>query len=349
MKSISLKLSTVLLILIVALTLTVSNIGPLQSKAYASSGESIGVGALVILGAWGGYKMFSNHQADKYANYLEEGRESLKAKNYSLAIKSLESATEIKDSLEANQLLTEAESKYQEYHYQRGEDYLEDQNWELAYQEFKRVEKYGAYLNSNLKREKAYDKLRAKKLKRMLVLEFEDNNYQYDLGTRITGFLVSDLLEQEVDFLEIIEEASLSSQFSAEELPREGLITSSQAQKIAQSTEVDYLLVGKVISGEVDRDKSIDLVTQEDGEEVERIRVEKEAYGEVLFKLVNTANGAVVISKSISETEDYHESYFEDEAAVITSDERLINRVLKKLALRFSNTLIKQYSLVEAK
>ena len=347
MKSASLKLTTILLIVIVGITLTASNIGPLQSRAWASSGESIGVGALVILGAWGGYKLFSSHQADKYNNYLANGQQYLEAGNYGLAIKDLEQAKNIKDSVEVNQLLTEAKSNYQQQHYQQGQDYLDQENWEAAYRSFKKVAKYGDYLDNNLKQEEAYKKLRQEKLKRVAVIEFEDNSYQYDLGTRTTGFLISDLLSLDPDFLEIVEREKLSTILKEQKLQSSGLITSSTAQEIGNLVGADYLLVGKVISGEVSRDKVTDVLTKEEGEEVEKIRVEKEAYVEVLFKLVNVADGSVVVSKSFEETENYHESYFEDETEIITSDEKLLNRVLKQVTARFSNIIVKKYSLTD--
>ncbi|MBM7557535.1 CsgG/HfaB family protein [Halanaerobacter jeridensis] len=347
MKSVSLKLTTVLLVMIVAITLTANNVGPLPSQVCASSGESIGVGALVVLGAWGGYKLFTGHQQQKYDDYLAQGKEYLENENYALAIKSFKSARKIKDSVKANQLLTTAQTKYQQYHYQQGKEYLEEENWELAYQEFKKVEQSASYLDSNLKKEEAYNKLRQQKLKRVAVIEFEDNSYRYDLGTRTTGFLVSDLLELEPDFLEIVERDKLSTTLTAQELAASGLITSTAAQEIGTAAQTDYLLVGKVISGEIDRDESRELLTKEDDEEVEKIRIEKAAYVEVLFKLIDATDGAVVVSKSFEETELYQQSYFEDEAQIIVSDEKLLNTALKKVAGRFANLLVKQYGLIE--
>ena len=261
MDRVSVKLTTILLIVVVAITLSASNVGPLESRAWASSGESIGVGALVVLGAWGGYKLFTGHQQDKYDEYLAKGKQYLDSEDYALAIKSLQSAREINDSVEANQLLTKAKTNYQQHHYQLGKDYLAEKNFELAYQEFKKVEQYGAYLDSNVKKDRAYNKLRQQKLKRVAVIEFEDNSYRYDLGTRTTGFLVSDLLELEPDFLEIVERDKLSKTLTAQELKASGLITSTAAQEIGTAAKVDYLLVGKVISGEIDRDESTGVQT----------------------------------------------------------------------------------------
>ena len=337
MASLTVKSITVLLIVVLSFSLVVSGIGPLESKAWASSGESIGVGALVVLGVWGGYKLFSNHRAEKYADYLEKGKEYLASTDYALALKSLEQAKKIEDSLAVNQLLTEARTKYQKYHYQQGSAYLKDKNWELAYQEFKRVEKYGAYLNSNQKLTQAYQQLRQEKLKRVLVLTFSDNDYQYDFGTRITGFLVSDLLAQEPDFLEIKEE----------DLAYQGLITASEAQKIGGQVTADLLVTGKVITGQVDQQKVRDTISQEDGSEVTQIRVEKRAYSEAILKLVDLKDGRVVLSKSFSERENYQESYLADETEVIKSDEELLNQTLKKIAQRFSNLLIKKYEIIK--
>lgn len=346
MKNISLKLTSILLIVIVGLTLTASNIGPLKSKAWASSsGEKIGVGALVILGAWGGYKLFSGYRAEQYNNYLNKGRQYFKSDNYGLAIKNLQQAKDIKDSVEVNQLLTKAESKYQQRHYQQGIDYLKEENWELAYQEFKKVAHHGAYLDNNLKRDQAYKKLRQQRLKRIAVIEFEDNSYRYDLGTRTTGFLIADLLNLEPDFLEIVERDKLSTILQEQKLQFSGLITSATAQEIGNLVGADYLLVGKVISGEVTRDKVSELLTQENGEEIEKIRVEKEAYVEVLFKLIDVNDGAIVISNSFEESKNYQESYFEDETKIVVSDEQLLNQTLKEVTARFSNVLIKEYSL----
>ena len=346
MKRINLKLITILLIVTVVITLTASNIGPLQSRAWADGSESIGIGALVILGAWGGYKLFSNYQEGKYNSYLDKGEQYLKAKNYQLAIKNLNYAHEINNSVRVNQLLTKAKSEYQQLHYQQGQDYLEQGNWELAYQEFNKVRNYGEYLNSNLKQEQAYKKLRQEKLKRIAVVEFEDNNYQYDLGTRITAFLISDLLNQEPDFLEIVERDRLSRILQEQKLQSSGLITGDKAKEIGNLVGANYLLVGKVISGEVNRDRTEDILTK-DEEEVIKIRVAKEAYVEVIFKLLNVSNGSVKISKSFEEVKSYRESYFEDEPEVITSDEKILNDALKEVAARFANVLVREYSLAE--
>ncbi|MGM0501978.1 MAG: CsgG/HfaB family protein [Bacillota bacterium] len=339
------RLITILLVVIVVITLTASNIGPLQSKAWAGSGESIGVGALVILGAWGGYKMFSGYRQEQYSEYLEKGEQYLADEEYGLAIENLKAAQRINDSTKANQLLTEAKEGYQQVHYQQGLDYLSAENWELAYQEFKKVKKYGEYLASNLKREEAYQKLRQENLKRIAVIELGDNSYQYDLGTRTTAFLVSDLLAQEPDFLEIIERDELDSILEDENLPTSGLIDSKTAQEIKKEVDTDYLVVGKVISGEVNRNRVKDSLTQDDGSQETKISIEKEVYVEVVFKLIDVSSGVVEISENFQETETYRESYFENEPEVVTSDEQLLNDALKKVTERFSNLLLRRYSL----
>jgi len=345
MKSLNLKLITLLLVFIVSIALTVSGTGLFQSTAWADEGNSIGVGALVVLGVWGSYKLFTDYQQNKYDTHLEHGQQYLDAGNYELAIKNLQVARKIENSVQVNQFLTTAKSNYQQQHYKKGMKYFNNDNWELAYQEFDNVQQYGEYLDSNLKQEQAYKQLRKQNLKRVAVIEFEDNSFRYDLGTRTTGFLISELLNQEPDFLEIVERNKLSTILDEQKLQASGLIKADDAREIGNLVGANYLLVGKVISGEVNSDKTENILTKDDGTEVTEIRVEKETYVEVLFKLIDVSNASVVVSKSFDRVDSYRESYREDEPQIITSDDQLLNTALKNVTARFASILVRKYSL----
>nr|WP_027338827.1 CsgG/HfaB family protein [Halonatronum saccharophilum] len=328
----------------------------LAQELYSSSNQDsdsniskgLGIGALITLGVWGIYRRVRSSREARYESNLERGQYFLDRGNYQLAINYLEEARAINDTTEVLSLLHEAQDKYKDYHYSQGIKYLEEENWELAYRYFNNVRRYDQnYLNVNHNYDQAYQKLREIKLKRMAVIEFEDTTYRtyrYNLGRRATSLFTAKLLSRDPKFIEVIERARLNQILEEQKLGASGLVDSSTAKDIGNILGVDFLVVGKVLSGSVTEDRNsqkVDVRYQDDP--VTRTNVQKEAYTQIIFNILDVSNGAIVLSETIRERENFRTSYYQGESVSIPSDEEMIDDVLTKAVDRFAQIVYDRY------
>ncbi|PRX35654.1 Curli production assembly/transport component CsgG [Orenia metallireducens] len=339
---------------ILMIFMLVSFVGTDYARAQSISASSSGsdgtekgiIGALVILGVFGIYKVIKNHREEQYQNHLSKGEMFLEKEEYGLAIKDLSQAKDIKDSAEVNKLLYNAKEEYKKCHYQLGSDYLAEGNWELAYNEFKKVKIYdNNYFDTNEKYNLAYQKLRELKLKRIGVIDFEDTTYRYNLGSRATSLFSAQLLNRDPKFIEIIERKQLKAILEEQQLGATGLIDSATAKEIGNILGVDYLVVGKVLSGNVNKDESSEYVETWDGEKKKRYHVQKQAYTKIIFKLLDVSDASIVLSKTVTKKSNYSEYYYRDESIIIPSDEEMIDRVLTNAVDEFAQDIYEKYEL----
>jgi tetratricopeptide (TPR) repeat protein len=308
--------------------------------------KGVGIGGLVVLSVWGLTNWIKKNRAKRYEQHLQQGKSYLEAEEYKLAIDNLEEARQIKQNVQVTQFLQEAKANYQQQHYELGVKYLKEENWELAYQEFNRVRKYGSYRDSEEKYNQAYKKAREANLKRIAVVNFTDSSYRYDLGGKATSLFTAQLLEKEPMFIEVVDWTQLNKILRRYEA--EGLVDSFTAQNLGQLLEVDYLVVGEVISGEVttDRDSEmIDIGSGEDVEEKKRYTINKRAYTQVYFRLLSAKDGSVVLSRRVKKEENYSESYYQGESIMVTSDEELLDKVISKSVEEFAKEIYNRFEL----
>ncbi|WP_245684824.1 CsgG/HfaB family protein [Orenia metallireducens] len=317
----------------------------------ASSDDSDGmkkglIGALVILGVVGIYKMIKNHREETYQNHLSKGKMYLGKGEYGLAIRDLSQAKDVKDSVEVNRLLYNAKEEYKKRHYQLGSDYLSEGNWELAYNEFEKVRFYdNNYFDTNEKYNLAYQRLRELRLKRIAVIDFEDTTYRYNLGSRATSLFAAQLLDRNPKFIEVVERKQLDAILEEQQLGATGLIDSETAKEIGNILGVDYLVVGKVLSGSVNKDESSEYVETWDGKQKKRYHVQKQSYTKVIFKLLDVSDASIALSKTVTKKATYSEYYYQDESIIIPSDEEMIDRVLTEAVDEFAQDVYQKYEL----
>ncbi|WP_018248069.1 CsgG/HfaB family protein [Orenia marismortui] len=317
-----------------------------NSDGGSSSSEKGVIGALVVLGIWGVYKLVKGHREKKYSSYLNKAKMYLKEEEYGLAINNLKEAKEIKDNAEVNKLLYEAEANYKKAHYNLGAGYLEEGNWELAYKEFEKVMEYDKnYLDVRQKYNQAYQELKKIKTKRIAVIDFEDTTYRYNLGSRATSLFSAYLLEREPKFIELIERDKLNTVLDEQKLGASGLIDSSTAKELGNILGVDYLVLGKVLSGSVTSDKDYEYVEDWEGQEKKRYNVEKQAYTQIIFKVLDVSDASIILSKKVTKKSRYEDSYYEGNSVIIPSDEELIDDVLSKAVDEFAQIVYEKYEL----
>ncbi|WP_408956654.1 CsgG/HfaB family protein [Natroniella sp. ANB-PHB2] len=327
------NLRKVALVLLIVITVTFLGADYALAQSSSSSDSSIekkaGIVTLVGLGIWGVYRRINSRREARYQAYLEDGENYLEEGQYELALINLEEAKVIDDTSEVSKLLSKAKLKYQEQNYKLGLDYLEQEEWELAYKAFRNVAQYDSnYKKLALKEDEAYQNLREIKLKRIAILDFADTSYRYNLGRRASSLFTSQLLEKEPKFIEVIERDQINAILEEQHLSQSGLVGSSTAQEIGSLLGVDYLITGDVISGSVSQDESSQEVEIYTGDKKDRYNVIKEAYTRVNFRLLDVSTGTVELSRTTAKRDRYEDSYYEGETIVLPSNEEMLDDVL---------------------
>ncbi|MCK8828211.1 curli polymer formation protein [Natroniella acetigena] len=338
------NLKQIALILLIVLTVTFLRVDyGLASSSDSSLEKRAGVVTLVGLGIWGVYRRVRSRREARYQAHLQDGEMYLKEGDYELAVANLEEAKAIDDTSEVSQLLNRARLKYQEENYQLGLDYLEQEEWELAYRSFRNIAQYDSnYKELALKQEEAYQKLREIKLKRIAILDFSDTSYRYNLGRRASSLFISQLLEKEPKFIEVIERGQINAILEEQHLSQSGLVDSSTAQEIGNILGVDFLITGDVISGSVSQDES----SSDDESSVEDIKTAiKEAYTRVNFRLLDVSTGAVKLSRTIAKRDRYEDSYYEGETIVLPSNEEMLDQVLIEAVDELARLIYERYEI----
>ncbi|GAB6099378.1 hypothetical protein JCM16358_12570 [Halanaerocella petrolearia] len=309
--------------------------------------KKVGIGGIIVLGIMGIVNLVRKHKEEEYQGHLKRGKMYLEQEDYDEAINNLSQAQDVKDTIEVERLLHKARSKYQKKHYQLGNQYLEEGNWELAYHEFEKVKRYGSYLDTQQKYNQAYRHLRELKLKRIAVVEFEDSSYGYgNLGQRATSLFTAQLLDKNPKFIEVIEREQLNEVLEEQKLGASGLIDSSTAKDIGNIMGVDYLVVGEVISGDVSENKDSEWVdVYYSDEEKRRYTVQKVAYTQIFFKLLKVSDGSVVLSKRVKKKVKYEDSYYEGDSVVVPSDNELMDEALTNTVDSFARQIYNKYEL----
>ncbi|MCK8816266.1 CsgG/HfaB family protein [Natroniella sulfidigena] len=341
------NLRKIALILLIVVTVTFLRVDyGVASSSDSSLEKRAGVVTLVGLGIWGIYRRVNSRREARYQTHLEEGEKYLEEGEYELAIVNLEEAKAIDDTSEVKQLLSRAQLKYQEENYQLGVDYLEQEEWEVAYRAFRDVAQYDSnYKELALKEEEAYQNLKEIKLKRVAILDFSDTSYRYNLGRRATSLFISQLLEKDPKFIEVIEREQINAILEEQHLSQSGLVDSSTAQEIGDILGVDLLITGDVISGSVSQDESSQEVEIYTGEEKDKYTVIKEAYTRVNFRLLDVSTGAVEMSRTIAKRDRYEDSYYEGETIVLPSNEELLDDVLIEAVDELARLIYEKYEI----
>ncbi|AGB42235.1 uncharacterized protein involved in formation of curli polymers [Halobacteroides halobius DSM 5150] len=341
------KLISTLLVFFMLVTFIGS--GYVEAKGRATDNQvlkNIGLGGLVVLGVWGIINWVNDYQQQQYTYYLERGQMYFQAGDYGLAIDNLKEASEIRSTIKTEKLLYKAKNNYQQKHYQLGSKYLSEEKWQLAYQEFKQVKRFGDYLDTTYKYQRAYQKLRKLKLKRIAIIQFEDNSYNYELGNKATSLFTAQLLSKDPKFIEVIEREQLNQIIKEQRLGATGLLSPASSQEIGNILGVDYLVVGEVISGQVSENKVSQYVeVYYSDSKKRRYEIQKSAYVHLYFKLLDVSNAAVVLSKKVEKKVNYSTSYYEGESVIIPSDEELIDEALLKAVDVFAQEVYNRYQL----
>ena len=324
-----------------------------QVQFSASGGDSeqklvkgAALGGLVVLGIWGVSQLIGHYRAEKYQQRLTEGQAALQDGDYGQAIKKIQQAQTVNQTEEAEQLLAEAKNNYQHHHYQLGEQYLAAENWEQAYKEFERVKQYGTYREVEVKYQQAYKKLRELELKRIAVLKFSDSSRRFDLGGKAASLFTAKLLEKDPKFIAVIEREQLTEVLQEQKLQATGLVDSDTAQELGNILGVDYLVVGKVIGGSVttnEEEEWVDVYYED--EEKKQYIIQKRAYTQIFFKLLEVNSAEVVLSKRVKKEELYEDSYYQGDSALVPSDEEILDRAVEEAVAVFVQDVYDEFEL----
>ncbi len=325
-----------------------------QALAYEqlnnSGGDSnwernLGVGAVIGLTVFGVSRYISYRNQQRYEENMELGKSYLENDDYKSAIEKLTAAKDIDSNPDVNRLLSEATSAYQEEQYELGSDYLAEEDWEMAYKSFRDLLEYGDYLDAERKYDKVFEELREERLVRMAVLKFDDTaTYRYNLGRRSSSLLSSELLSKEPRFIELVERDRIETIIDEQKRSETGLIEESTATELGSILGVDYLIVGTVLSGSVSRDRRSEEVTVNEEEKTE-YTITKEAYSRIEFKVLDTSNGAIVLSDSIRDSSREQKSYYDDSSVMMPSDEEMIDDVLSDILSDFAQKIYDEFEI----
>ena len=281
-----------------------------------------------------------------YQAYVGKGQNNLARQNYSLAITNFKQAKRLRNQEEVQTLLQQAQEKYQQHHYQLAVDYKEQGQLVASYQEFEKVQQYGNYLDTNQLASEVYQELKQLKLKRLAVLDFEDTTYGYgNLGSKVAALFTGELLAKNPKFIEIIEREQLNSIISEQKLSNaSGLVDTATAKEIGNILGVDYIVVGKILSADVDTDISSEYEEEYDASEGEYVdkkiyTKKREAYTQIIFKLLNVSTGQVVTSRTIKKTEVDSETYESGENPDLISENKLFDEVLTEAVSDFADVI----------
>ncbi|MBM7557536.1 CsgG/HfaB family protein [Halanaerobacter jeridensis] len=284
--------------------------------------------------------------------YIGKGQSNLESQNYNLALSNFKQAQRLKNSQEVQELLQQAQEKYQQQHYQLALDYKEQGQLTAAYQEFEKVQRYGNYLDTNQLAEQVYQKLKQLKLKRLAVLDFEDTTYGYgNLGSKVASLFTGELLAKNPKFIEIIEREQLNSIVSEQKLSdASGLVDASTAQELGNILGVDYIVVAKILSADVDTDISSEYQEEYDASEGEYVdkkiyTKKREAYTQIIFKLLDVSNAKVVTSRTIKKTAIDSESYESGGDPDLISENKLFDEVLTEAVSDFADVIYQKYEI----
>ena len=284
--------------------------------------------------------------------YIGKGKINSQEENYKLAIQNFEKAKKYKKSDEVNQLLDKAKTDFQAKHYQQAISYQKQGELVAAYQELKKVKTYGNYKDLNSLNDQVYQELRKVKLQRIAVLDFEDTTYGYgNLGSKVAGLFTGELLAKNLEFIEIVEREQLNSILNEQKLSSaSGLVDESTAKELGNILGVDYIVVGKILSADVDTETSSEYEEEYDASEGEYVdkkiyTKEKEAYTQIIFKLLNVSTGQVVSSKTIKKTETDSETYEQGEEPILISNNKLFDQVLTDAVAEFADLIHNKYEL----
>ncbi|MGM0370649.1 MAG: CsgG/HfaB family protein [Bacillota bacterium] len=284
--------------------------------------------------------------------YQGQGEIDLEESDYKAAIKNFTQAKNYRPSREIKDLLEQAQDKYQFKHYHQALEYKEDGKLVRAYQELEKVMTHGSYLDAKQQSKELYNELKELKLKRIAVLDFEDTTYGYgNLGSKVAGLFTGSLLAKDPKFIELIERGQLKSILDEQQLSStSGLVDSATAQELGNILGVDYLLVGKILSADVDTNTSSQYQEEYDssqGEYVEKkvYTKKREAYTQIMFKLLDVTTGKVTNSRTIKNTLVDREKYERGESPDLMSENKLFDQVLSETVGEFADLIYDKYEI----
>jgi tetratricopeptide (TPR) repeat protein len=284
--------------------------------------------------------------------YQGQGEIDLEEGDYNSAIKTFKRAKKYRPSREVKDLLEQAQAKYQAKHYQLAVEYKENGQLVAAYQELEKVMTYVSYSDSKQLSNQLYKQLKELKLKRIAVLDFEDTTYGYgNLGSKVAGLFTGSLLAKNPKFIELIERGQLKSILDEQKLSStSGLVDSATAQELGSILGVDYLLVGKILSADVDTSTSSQYQDEYDssqGEYVEKkvYTRKREAYTQIMFKLLDVTTGKVTSSRTIKKTLVDKEKYERGESPDLMSENKLFDQVLSETVGEFADLIYDKYEI----
>ncbi len=307
--------------------------------------RNLGIGAVIGLTIFGISRYVSHRNQQRYDENLDLGKSDLDNNNYQSAIRRFKTAKDIDSNPEVNQLLNQAISAYQEEQYELGSQYLAEQDWEMAYRSFRSLLEYGNYLDAQRKYNHALEELREERLVRIAVLKFDDTaTYRYNLGRRSSSLLSSELLSRDPKFIELVERDRIEMIIDEQARSESGLIEESTATELGNILGVNYLVVGTVLSGSISNNRQSEQVSFNESEKT-KYTVTKEAYSRIEFKLLDTSNGAIVLSDSIRDSHREQKSYYDDGSVMMPTDEEMIDTVLDNILSEFAQKIYDEFEL----
>ncbi|GEM_PF-5627372 len=329
-------------ILVLALLVPVgplpSNLSTVKAEQLSAASDNDGKALLVtgiIIGAiiWVASAISNKNKAKHY----ETGKALLEQGHYDEAIVELKAAGRYK---EAQRLLVEAKDKACAFHYAEATRALSGQNYFSAYRHLQKImELNPAYQDvpDLFNRSKSW--LKPFLTIRVAVLDFNNNAGYYNLGRQASSILVNQIVNAQLEFVEVIERVELEKVLREQQLWSSGYLGTQNVQELGKILGVDYLVLGDVLGANCNTNTTYTQVTEGDKVRV-RYRLEREAWLNTAFRVIDVQTGAVVVSEStIERASDVEYSYWRWGFGTLDSESKLIDEALRRAVRKFGNKL----------
>ncbi|NLY55116.1 MAG: hypothetical protein GX058_01245 [Firmicutes bacterium] len=329
-------------ILVLALLVPVgplpSNVSVVKAEQLSASSDNDGNALLVtgiIIGAiiWAASAISNRNKAKHY----EAGKALLEQGHYDAAIEELKAAGKYKN---ARELLVEAKDRACAYHYAEATQALAEQNYFSAYRHLQKIMALNpAYRDvpDLFSRTKTW--LKPFLTVRVAVLDFNNNAGYYNLGRQASTILVNHIVNAQLEFVEVIERVELEKVLREQQFWGSGYYGTKNFQELGRMLGVNYLVIGDILSANCNTNTSYTQVT--DGDKIRvRYRLEREAWLNAAFRVIDVKTGAVVVSEStVERASDVEYSYWRWVFGMLDSETKLIDEALRRAVRKFGNKL----------
>lgn len=320
-------------------------LGPISARAVAAehsvsldadsnSGEALIVTGLII----GAIVLVARGISQKHkAEHYQRGLEFMAQGDFDRAVEEFEEAGKYKD---APVRLEKAKKAACVYHYELVKEALAQKNYLTAYRHLKKI----LALNPDYEdvpdlyaQVKAW--LKPFLTVRVAVLDFDNRSGYYNLGRQASSFLINEIVNQDLEFVEVVERVELEKILREQRLWGSGYFDPESIQEVGKLLGVNYLVLGEILNADVDTQTTYTVVTDE-GKVRVRYRMEREATVSAAFRVVDAETGTVVVSDSITEeARDVDYSYWRWGFGSLDSESELTQEALERIIDRFGTKL----------